>query len=342
MLEEKRVEVNSLGEFGLIEKLTSNFKSIHPNTIKAVGDDAAVIDRGSYYELVSTDFLVEGIHFDLSYTPLKHLGYKVVVVNVSDIAAMNGIPKQITVSVALSNRFSIQAIEEVYEGIRMACEQYGVDLIGGDTTSSQSGLIISVTVLGEVAKDKVAYRNGAQVGDVIAVTGDLGAAYIGLQLLEREKEVYISNPEMQPEIPEDQEYAVKRILKPEARMDIIHEFNALDFKPSAMMDISDGLASELFHISTQSGVGVEVWDENIFIENTVYEQALEFGIDPLTCALNGGEDYELLFTCSEKEFKKLKNVRDIISIGKITEKGHKLVTKKGNVIDLEAQGWVSF
>lgn len=342
---EERKEVGALGEFGLIDHLSSKFKNIHPKTIKGIGDDCAVIDRETYFELISTDFLLEGIHFDLSYTPLKHLGYKSVAVNVSDVAAMNGVPKQITVSIAVSNRFSFQAIDELYDGIKLACDEFGVDLIGGDTTASQSGLVISVTVLGEVEKDKIAYRNGAKVGDLICVTGDLGAAYAGLQLLEREKEVFISNPEAQPIINEDNQYIVKRILKPEARTDIIHTFNSLNFVPNAMMDISDGLASELYHIAKQSDVGVEIWDENVPVDNTTYEQAIEFNMDPLTCALNGGEDYELVFTCSEEDYKKISKVaHDVVSIGKVTPKedGMILITKSGNTHKLEAQGWIHF
>ena len=343
MSDTQRTELSELGEFGLIQRLGKPFATQNPSTIKGIGDDAAVIDFGEQVGLVSTDYLVEGIHFDLAYTPLKHLGFKAVAVNVSDIAAMNGVPTQITVSLALSNRFSVEALEELYEGIKIACEAYKVDLVGGDTTSSLSGLVISVTALGMAKKEDVVYRSNAKVGDVVCVTGDLGGAYLGLQILEREKQVFMGDQEMQPEL-EGFDYVIQRLLKPEARMDIVHMFKEMKFKPNSMIDISDGLASELIHIGSQSGVGFEIWDENLPIDNVTYEKAIELNLGPEACALNGGEDYELLFTCSPKEIEKLKNFADIHTIGEVKEKeyGFKFVTKQGNVYDLTAQGWNHF
>jgi thiamine-monophosphate kinase len=339
-----RTEISDLGEFRLIEKITADLPKRVSSTKIGVGDDAAVIDRGNdVLEVLTTDMLVEGIHFDMSYMPLKHLGYKAIAVNVSDVAAMNAIPEHVTVSIAISNRFSVEAIEELYEGMKIACETYGVDLIGGDTTSSLSGLVVSVTALGTTTKEKLALRSGAKPGDVICVTGDLGAAYLGLQVLEREKQVFMVDSEMTPKLDEN-EYQVLRLLKPEARMDVVHAFADHGFVPSSMIDISDGLASELFHIATKSGVGVEIWDEPVPIDNSTYELAVQFNIDPATCALNGGEDYELLFTCSESEYEKIKKMQDITAIGSVKKKeeGLKFITKKGNVFDLEAQGWDHF
>lgn len=343
MSDSQRTELKELGEFGLIKRLTENFESKLPSTIKGVGDDAAIIDSGEGQIVVSTDMLLEGIHFDLAYTPLKHLGYKAVVVNLSDVAAMNAIPEQITVSIAVSNRVSVEALDEIYSGIKAACETYSVDLVGGDTTSSLHGLMISVTAIGRATAAKVTRRNTAKEGDMICITGDLGGAYIGLQLLEREKHVFMANPDMQPQL-DDHEYLVHRLLKPEARMDVIHQFSEREFIPSAMIDVSDGLASELLHIALNSGVGVEVWDENVPVDNRTYEQALEFNIDPATCALNGGEDYELLFTCSKDEFKRIENLPDIMPIGEVKKKeeGYAFITKKGNRHELKAQGWVAF
>jgi thiamine-monophosphate kinase len=286
--------------------------------------------------------LLEGVHFDLSYMPLKHLGYKAVAVNVSDIAAMNGIPKQITVSVGLSNRISVEAIEEIYEGIQLACENYNVDLVGGDTTSSRSGLIISVSVLGTAGKDKISYRNGAKVNDIVCVTGDLGAAYLGLQILEREKQVFLSNPAMQPEL-KDKEYLIRRQLKPDARMDLIYELRDLEVVPTSMIDISDGLASELFHICTQSGVGATIFEDKLPIDEETYTAAIELNISPITAALNGGEDYELLFTVKQSDYEKLKKLPDILPIGYITEqKDIELLLKSGLRTKIQAQGWTHF
>ncbi|MBW8052098.1 MAG: thiamine-phosphate kinase, partial [Cytophagales bacterium] len=293
--------------------------------------------------LFSTDMLVEGIHFDMAFTPLKHLGYKAVVVNISDIAAMNGIAQQITVSLALSNRYSLEAIEELYEGIRTACKNYNVDLVGGDTTSSVSGLIISVAIVGTVEKENISYRNTGKKNDLICVTGDLGGAYIGLQLLEREKQVFLDNQDMQPEL-EGKDYVVKRQLMPEARTDIIYELKDLNIVPTSMIDISDGLASELLHICNSSKVGAKIYKEKLPIEKSAYETAVEFKLDPTTCMLNGGEDYELLFTINTSDFGKIKNHPDITTIGHLTEKksGVNLITKEGNMVEVKAQGWEHF
>ncbi len=342
-MSEKRSEISQLGEFGLIDRISEKFTLVNPTSLAGIGDDAAVIDAGNDCVLISTDMLVEGIHFDLSYVPIQHLGYKAVAVNVSDIAAMNGKAEQIVVSLALSNRFSVEAIDALYAGIRSACENYKVDLVGGDTTSSTSGLIISVSVLGRVPKERIAYRSGAKVHDIICVTGDLGAAFLGLQVLEREKEVYLADPEMQPSI-EKYEYLVGRQLKPEARTDIVFDLLDAGVIPSSMIDISDGLASELFHICKNSGVGVRIYDDKIPLDHVAFETALEFNLDPITCALNGGEDYELLFTVSREDQEKIKNHPDIHFIGYVHDQKDQnvLVTKEGNVVPLRAQGWDHF
>lgn len=338
-----RTDVNTLGEFGLIEHLTANFPLQQPSSLKGVGDDAAVIDNGTFCTVVSTDMLVEGIHFDLAYTPLKHLGYKAVVVNLSDIYAMNAFPKQITVSLAISNRYSVEALDELYEGIRAACKSYGVDLVGGDTTSSPKGMVISITAIGQGEKDLLAYRNGAKPGDLICITGDLGAAYLGLQLLEREKQIWQENPGVQPNL-EDQKYAVGRQLKPEARRDMIEVFRKTNLKPTAMIDISDGLASEIFHICKQSGVGALIEESGVPLHPETELLALKFKLDPITCALNGGEDYELLFTIDPKDVEKVKYLPEIYIAGEILEAkdGIKLNTKGGNLHELKAQGWTHF
>jgi thiamine-monophosphate kinase len=342
-MDEKRLEISDLGEFGLIDRIAEGIKHQQASTIKGIGDDAAVIDAGDHYTLISTDMLVEGIHFDLAYTPLQHLGYKAVAVNVSDIAAMNGKAEQITVSLALSNRFSIEAIDSLYNGIKAACANFAVDLVGGDTTSSRSGLIISITAVGSVSKDKVVYRSGAKAGDIICVTGDLGAAFLGLQVLEREKQVFLGNPDMQPELSK-YEYPVGRILKAEARTDIVYDLAELGITPTSMIDVSDGLASELFHIGKQSNVGIRIFEDKIPIDHQAFEAALEFKLDPVTCALNGGEDYELLFTIKQSDYEKIKNHADIHMIGYVHEKSNErlLVTKQGNAIPLQAQGWQHF
>ncbi len=340
---EKRTEISELGEFGLIDRIKSNFTMQQASSLKGIGDDAAVIDAGEEVILLSTDILLEGIHFDLSYMPLQHLGYKAVAVNVSDIAAMNGRPQQIIVSMAISNRFSVEAVDALYKGIKAACDNYKVDLVGGDTTASPSGLVISISVLGRTKKGNEVYRSGAKDKDIICVTGDLGGAYVGLQILEREKAVYLSNPEMQPEL-DKYEYCVSRQLKPEARMDIIHELADLGIRPTSMIDISDGLASELLHLSKGSGVGMRVFEDKIPIDEQAYNTAVEFKLDPFTCALNGGEDYELLFTISQSDFEKIKNHADIHFIGYVhpDPKQNVLITKNANVVPLKAQGWEHF
>ncbi|MEO6758165.1 MAG: thiamine-phosphate kinase [Saprospiraceae bacterium] len=339
----QRTDVNTLGEFGLIDHLTQNFPIIHASTIKGVGDDAAVIDNGAFYTVVSTDMLVEGIHFDLAYMPLRQLGYKSVVVNLSDIYAMNALPRQITVSLAMSNRFSVEALEELYAGIRAACDTYGVDLVGGDTTSSPKGLTISITAIGQGEKDKLSYRNGAKPGDLICITGDLGGAYLGLQILEREKQIYLENPGVQPDL-ENQKYAIGRQLKPEARKDMVEIFHKTGLRPTSMIDISDGLASEVFHICKQSGVGALIEESGVPIHPEVQLLALQFKLDPITCALNGGEDYELLFTIRPEDVDKIKFLPDIYVAGEIMEAGAgiKLNSTGGRLHDLKAQGWVHF
>ena len=344
MEEQKKVTpVSALGEFGLIEKLTKNFIPVNSSTIKAIGDDAAVIDNTGKQTVVSTDLLVEGIHFDIMYTPLKHLGYKSVVVNLSDIYAMNAQPKQITVSLAISSRYTVEALEELYEGIRHACKHYNVDLVGGDTTSSLKGLVISVTAIGEANADELVYRSGAKVGDLVCVTGDLGGAYLGLQILEREKKIYLEHPDLEPEL-ENADYLIGRQLKPEARKDVIQFFKEMNLKPTAMMDLSDGLSSDIFHLCKQSGVGCELNEANIPVSEDAYQMALKFNLDPVTCALNGGEDYELLFTIEPEDETKLNADENFSVIGTITkqETGCVLVTRSGNRHNLKAQGWSHF
>ncbi len=343
-MSEKRTEISELGEFGLIEHLSKSLKDTNEGTIKGIGDDAAVIavEEGKL-SILSSDMLLEGVHFDLSYVPLQHLGYKAIAVNVSDIAAMNGIPKQVTVNLGLSNRFSVEAVDVLYEGVRAAAKAYGLDVVGGDTTSSASGLIISVSILGEVNAQRVAYRNSAKKGDILCVTGDLGGAYIGLQVLEREKQEYLANPEMQPQL-EKYEYVVGRQLRPKARMDIIHELAELGVVPTAMIDVSDGLVSDVFHMCKQSGLGVSIYEDKLPIDKQTYETAAEFNIDPNSCALNGGEDYELLFTLAQEDFEKVKNHSDIHTIGYMheREKGKVIVTRNDQVFELKSQGWRHF
>jgi len=344
MSEEKRTELSELGEFGLIKELTKDIALNNKSSIYGIGDDAAVLERNKKeYTLISTDMLVEGVHFNLMYTPLKHLGYKSVVVNLSDIYAMNGVPEQITVSIALSNRFPKEAIEEVYDGIKLACKIYNVDLVGGDTTSSLSGLIISVTAIGKVKKENVVYRSGAKENDLIVVSGDLGAAYMGLQVLEREKEVYKTNPDIQPDL-DGFDYLLERQLKPEARKDIIELLEKLDVLPTSMIDISDGLASELFHICKNSETGANIYDEKLPIDTKVATTAIDFNVDPSTCVLNGGEDYELLMTIKQEDFDKIKGNPHLTVIGHITDKNSGLyfIDKQGSAIALKAQGWNHF
>ena len=310
-----------------------------------IGDDAAVIAiPAGEVLLASCDMLAEGVHFDLAYTPLHLLGYKSVAVNLSDIAAMNGIPRQILISIGISNRFSVEAVDALYEGIRQACKDYQVDLAGGDTTSSRAGLVLSVTAIGSQKPEKVVSRAGAKVGDLVCVSGDLGAAYMGLQLLEREKKVFQVNPDMQPELPEEQAYLIQRQLKAEARTDIVHELAEKGVLPSSMIDISDGLASELFHICRQSHCGVHVFEDKLPIENLTRLAASDFGLSPLTCAMNGGEDYELLFTVAQSDYEKVNQMEDVSIIGVIREEsqGKSLILKSGQVVEIQAQGWTHF
>ena len=342
--ESKRTEISEYGEFGLIEHLTEKFEIKNPSTIKGIGDDAAVMEYGDLETLVSTDLLLEGIHFDLMYTPLKHLGYKAVVVNVSDIYAMNARPTQITVSLGISNRFSVEALEEFYAGVKSACDYYGVDLVGGDTSSSRQGMVISVTAIGVAPKDKIVYRSTAKVGDLICITGYLGNAYLGLQILEREKQIFQEHPDIQPELT-DGEVFISRFLKPEAGKDTIELFAKANLVPTAMIDISDGLASDLFHICKASGVGAYIEESGVPIHIDAQMKAIEeFKLDPITVALHGGEDYELLFTVDPKDLEKVKILPNLYIAGEITPKedGIKLHTKGGNIHPLKAQGWKHF
>ena len=337
----KNTSVSELGEFGLIDHITKSFRNNNKSTIKGVGDDAAVIEYSdNRYRLLSTDMLVEGVHFDLSYSPLKHLGYKAVSVNVSDICAMNGIATQITVSIAVSNRFSVEAIEELYSGIKLACENYKIDLVGGDTTSSTSGMVISVSVLGEVEKKKISYRNGAKINDLVVVTGDLGAAYLGLQILKREKEIFLSNPGVQPDL-QGNDYALQRQLKTEARSNFVKVLDDLDIIPTSMIDISDGLTSEILHLSKHSDIGITIYEDKLPIDYTTMNLAKDLNLNPIFCALNGGEDYELLFTISQDHYDKLKKDVDFTIIGHVTDKkeGNNFITKDSTSHPITAQGW---
>ncbi len=338
-----KTELSQLGEFGLIKHLTEKIELLNESSIKGVGDDAAIIDNNNLQTVVSTDMLVEGIHFDLTYVPLKHLGYKAVTVNLSDIYAMNAQPKQILVSIALSSRFPIEAIEELYNGIYLACKNYNVDVVGGDTTSSKSGLIINITAIGQVEKGKAVYRNTAQEKDLLVVSGDLGGAYLGLQVLEREKEVYQTNPNMQPDL-EGCDYILERQLKPEPRADIIQLLKTLEVHPTSMIDVSDGLASEILHLCNQSEVGCQLYEEKIPIDPTAVQKAVEFNLNPTVAALSGGEDYELLFTIPMSDFEKVKGNPNLTIIGHITNKdsGVNLIANGGAQIPLKAQGWDAF
>ena len=342
-MSEERTEISSLGEFGLIEHLTKNIEIKNASTIVGVGDDAAVIDHFGKQTVITNDLLIEGVHFDLMYTPLKHLGYKTVVVNVSDIYAMNATPTQVIIGIAFSNRFSVEALEEFYEGVMAACEYYDVDLIGGDTSTSNKGFIISCTAIGEVNPDKYVKRNGAQKGDLLCVSGDLGAAFLGLTILEREKKIYLESPGVQPDL-EGEKYIIGRILKPEARKDIVTFFNDIDILPTAMIDVSDGLSSEILHICKQSEVGCVLYEEKIPMTDDTKQAAFKFNLDPTACALSGGEDYELLFTVRQDDYEKLKENRDISVIGYITdaEAGANIYTKGGNKHPITAQGWNAF
>jgi len=345
MLENKdsRTELADIGEFGLIKQIAQAVILKNESSLRGIGDDAAVIDYKGKQTVVSTDMLVEGVHFDLTYTPLKHLGYKAVSVNVSDIYAMNAVPKQITVSLAISNRFSLEAIEELYAGILLACEKFGVDVVGGDTTSSTSGLIISITAIGEGEANELVYRDGAKETNLLCVSGDLGGAYVGLQLLEREKNIYKENPNVQPDL-EGNDYILERQLKPEARQDIPQLLQKLGVRPTSMIDVSDGLASETLHICTQSGVGCSIYEDKLPIDPSTYTKAREFNLDPTVCALSGGEDYELLFTVDISDFEKIKANPNISIIGHMTNKneGVNLILPNGTLHPITAQGWDAF
>lgn len=342
-MEQERTEIASLGEFGLIDHLTRNNEIRQAGTLLEVGDDAAVIDHFGRQTVITTDLLIEGIHFDLMYTPLRHLGYKSVAVNLSDVYAMNATPTHITMSIGISNRFSLEALDEFYEGVYAACERYNVDLIGGDTSSSQKGFVISVTAIGEVAPDQYVTRSGAKKNDLVCVSGDLGAAYLGLQLLEREKQLYLENPQVQPELG-DRPHIIGRILKPEPRADIVEWLAQQEIIPTSMIDVSDGLSSELLHICRRSNVGCVIYEEKIPVHDESREMALEFNMDPTACALSGGEDYELLFTIRQEDYEKMVLTEKISVIGYITDaaEGAKLQTRSGNKYDLTAQGWNAF
>ncbi|MCZ2458402.1 MAG: thiamine-phosphate kinase [Chitinophagales bacterium] len=337
---EQRTEISSLGEFGLIEHLTRNIELQNASSVVGVGDDAAVIDHFGKQTVVTTDLLIEGVHFDLVYTPLKHLGYKSVIVNLSDIYAMNAVPTQIIVSLGISNRFSVEALNEFYEGIYAACEKYGVDLVGGDTNSSQKGFIISITALGEVAPGKFIKRSTAKKGDLLCVSGDLGAAYVGLLFLEREKKIFLESPDVQPDL-EGESYVIGRLLKPEARKDIIEFFEKENIVPTSMMDISDGLSSEILHFCHDSNLGCVLYEEKIPIAEEMRKAAFKFEIDPTACALSGGEDYELLFTLRQEDYDKIVLNENISVVGYMTEPeaGAYIITKGGGKHPITAQGW---
>jgi thiamine-monophosphate kinase len=336
----QRTEISTLGEFGLIDHLTKNIELQNASSVLGVGDDAAVIDHFGRQTVVTTDLLIEGVHFDLGYTPLKHLGYKSVIVNLSDVYAMNAVPAQIIISLGISNRFSVEALDEFYEGVYAACSRYGVDLVGGDTTASQKGFIISVTALGEVAPDKFVKRSTAQKGDLLCVSGDLGAAYVGLLFLEREKRIFVESPGVQPDL-ENESYVIGRLLKPEARKDIVEFFAQQEITPTSMMDISDGLSSEILHICKDSNLGCVLYEEKIPVHEDMKKAAFKFEIDPTACALSGGEDYELLFTIAQNDYDKLVLNEQISVVGYMTEleQGAHIITKGGGKHAITAQGW---
>ncbi len=338
--EDQLTPLSELGEFGLIDRLTGHYTPSRPTTRKGIGDDAAVLSYDDKVVLVSTDLLIDGVHFDLTYYPLRHLGYKAVAVNLSDIYAMNGIPEQITVSIAVSSRFSLEAIEELYKGIFSACNTYGVDLVGGDTTSSKAGLVLSITVIGSAKTEDVVYRNGAKEHDLICVSGDLGGAYAGLLILEREKAAFMADPGMQPEF-QGVDYILQRQLKPEPRKDIPEILHSCNAKPTSMIDVSDGVASDIKHIAQQSGLGCIIFEEKLPIDQVTWDTLGEMGIDPTTAALNGGEDYELLFTIPQSDYDKIKDRKEISIIGYMTGKdeGHYLISRSGSRVELKAQGW---
>ena len=340
MNSETRTEISSLGEFGLIEHLTRNIELQNVSSVLGVGDDAAIIDHFGKQTVITTDLLIEGVHFDLSYTPLRHLGYKSVIVNISDVYAMNAVPTQITLSLGISNRFSLEALDEFYEGVYAACNKYGVDLVGGDTTSSQKGFIVSVTAIGEVATDKFVKRSTAQKGDLLCVSGSLGAAYVGLLFLEREKKIYMESPGVQPDL-ENESYVIGKLLKPEARKDIVEFFLTQEIIPTSMIDVSDGLSSEILHLCKDSNLGCVLYEEKIPVAEEMKKAAYKFEIDPTACALSGGEDYELLFTIPQTEYDKLVLNEEISVIGYMTEVelGAHIITKGGGKHAITAQGW---
>jgi thiamine-monophosphate kinase len=342
-MSEQRTDISTLGEFGLIEHLTKNIELQNASSVVGVGDDAAIIDHSGKQIVVTTDLLIEDVHFDLTYSPLKHLGYKSVVVNLSDIYAMNATPTQITMSIGISNRFSLEAVDEFYEGMYAACRNYGVDLVGGDTSSSKKGMIISVTAIGEVEHDKYVKRSTARKGDLLCVSGYLGAAYIGLLFLEREKKIYLENPNVQPDL-EGESYVIGRFLKPEARKDIIEFFAKAELVPTSMIDVSDGLSSEILHICKESNLGCMLYEEKIPIAEEMRNAAYKFEIDPTACALSGGEDYELLFTIKQEDYDKLVLNEEISVVGYMTEpeKGAHIITKGGSTHIITAQGWQAF
>jgi thiamine-monophosphate kinase len=335
--------ISELGEFGLINHLTKNFKTQHANTSKGIGDDAAIINCGNELIALSTDLLLEGIHFDLVYTPLQHLGYKAIIVAISDIYAMNLHPQQVFVSIGMSKKFSVEMIEDLFKGIEVACDNYKLDLAGGDTSSSLTGLSINITVTGNGKSNQVVYRSGAKENDLICVSGDVGAAYVGNQILAREKKIFMENPEIQPDL-EGHDYVVGRCLRPECKPELIDFFKKSGIKPSAMIDVSDGVSSELLHIADQSNCGVKIYEDKLPIDQRAYNRAIELGLDPTMCALNGGEDYELLFTVAPEHRELLKQYDDLTIIGEIVHKknGNKLLTRSGNEHEIIAQGWNAF
>lgn len=344
MFENKgRTELKELGEFGLIDQIKKSVEISQESTVLGIGDDAAILDKSDKQCIVTTDLLMENIHFDLSYVPLKHLGFKSVAVNVSDLCAMNAIPSQILVSIGISNRFSLEAVEEIYSGILAACKAYKVDLVGGDTSSSQSGLVISITAIGYQKKEKIVKRSGAKEGELLCVTGDLGGAFMGLQLLEREKRIFLEHPKMQPDL-EGKDYIVGRQLKPEARVDLSYTLDELGVLPTSMIDVSDGIASELHHLKEHSKVGFVVYEDKLPIDPMTYQQGIDFGIDPTVAALNGGEDYELLFTVAQADYEKVKNCKDVTIIGYCTQEseGIHLISKSEVKHPITAQGWDAF
>lgn len=344
MFENKEITtIDQLGEFGLIAHLTERFTISKPETILGIGDDAAILDMSGKRQVISTDMFIENIHFDMMYSPLVHIGYKCISSSISDICAMNALASQVLVSIALSSKYTLQAVEELYVGIQAACEKYNVELIGGDTSSSMAGMCISVTVIGYAEASQIVTRSGAKEGDLLCVSGDLGGAYMGLQILEREKQVFLDNGDMKPDL-DGKDYIVGRQLRPEARKDIVDLFQELGIQPSAMIDVSDGLSSEVFHLCKQSNVGMKIYEEKLPIDQQTYDTAIEFDLAPTTCAMNGGEDYELLFTLPQASYDKIKNSMDISIIGYCTapHEGKELITKSGNVVALEAQGWENF